>query len=299
MNSGKIKCNLCDSEAHELIYERTPRTRGDGVYTISETNIQKPDKIYKCKGCGLIFAGQDMDLKYYAEKYSEMIDDGYMREERGRRQSGIAIIKRVEMHKKGGKLLDIGCANGFLLDEARQRGWDTYGVEISRWAVAYARENLNLNVKRSSLRKAGFTDKSFDVVIMLDVLEHLTHPRRTLLEVSRVLKDDGILYISTPNIASAMSRLLKAKWWGINQFHLFYFSTGTLKKMLDSCDMKIKTHHPHIRIFSVNYWVRRFSVYSRTIYRMLNFISRIGRWGDALLKINLRDQIETVAIKKM
>jgi len=244
-----------------------------------------------------MFAQQDKNIGYYADKYANMVDKDYIKEERGRREACIKILERIEKHKKTGNLLEIGCANGFLLDEARRRNWKVYGVEISKWAAGYAREKLNLNVIEGHLENIAFPDKFFDAIVMLDVLEHLPDPKCILLETGRILKNDGILYISIPNISSAMSRVLGAKWWGINKFHLFYFSKNTLEKMLNTCGFRVKKYNTHIRIFSINYWTKRLKVHNYVLYRILDFISKIGNLGTAHLKVNLHDQIETVAMK--
>ncbi|NQU95951.1 MAG: methyltransferase domain-containing protein [Candidatus Omnitrophica bacterium] len=302
MVTKQIKCNLCNSTNYEILYSgktKDPKNPSGEkkAYSISEWNIQQPEKLVKCNNCGLVFALQDRNLRYYVDAYSKMVDKEYREEEQGRRRASVEILKRIKKYKNNGKLLDIGCATGFLLDEARRRNWEVYGVEISKWASNYAREKLDLNVVRGPLKKTDFPDKYFDAIVMLDVLEHLTNPKYALLEIRRILKSDGILYISTPNINSLLSRILKAKWWGINKFHLFYFSKRTLEKMLDACGFKVKKYKPHIRIFSIKYWAKRLKAYSVTLYRILDFISRIDHFGRILLGVNLHDQIETVAVK--
>ncbi|MFH1754041.1 MAG: methyltransferase domain-containing protein [Candidatus Omnitrophota bacterium] len=298
MKTNRIECNLCGSNSYDTIYKsKTAAKTSDEKYRISEADIQKPSRLFRCNSCGLTFADQDRDVRYYMSQYADMIDREYLEEERGRRQASVRILKRIERHKRQGKILDIGCANGFLLDEARRRKWDAYGVEVSKWAVGYAREKFNLNVTMGTLRKAAFADGTFDVIVLLDVLEHLTDPKYTLIEIRRILKNDGVLYISTPDISSVMSRMLRAKWWGINKFHLYYFSKKTLEKMLDASGFKVKKYHPHIRVFSAKYWVKRFKIHSKFLYKMLDFLSRIGNLGKVQLKINLRDQIEAVAVK--
>jgi len=298
----KIKCNLCGLNNYELVYSKgADRTKKlsefKDEYSISESNIQKPEKIFKCNVCGLIFAQQNNNPFYYADKYTELVDREYVEEAKGRRRASIEILKRIEKYNKRGRLLDIGCANGFFLDEARRRGWEVYGLELSKWAANYAKEQLNLNVTRGSLKEAAFEDGSFNVIVMSDVIEHLTDPKYTLVEVRRILNNNGILYINTPNISSLMSRVLKAKWWGINKFHLFYFSKRTLENMLDSCGFKVKKYSAHVRIFSVKYCLGRFRIYNNTLYRFLDFISRIGKFQSMLLKINFHDQIEILAEK--
>jgi SAM-dependent methyltransferase len=81
---------------------------------------------------------------------------------------------------------------GLLLDGARRRGWRTQGIELSDWGVRRAR-HLGLDVFQGDLEEAGFEPGSFDAVFMIDVLEHLADPVRTLAKVSQVLRPGGVL----------------------------------------------------------------------------------------------------------
>lgn len=295
-----VECNLCGSDNYNLVYNQRSGSMKHSFkagYRISDDDIRKPNRILRCNNCGLIFAEIDESVELYTDRYICMVDEGYIKEEPGRRAASRKILSRIERYKKKGRLLDIGCTTGFLLDEARKRGWKTSGVEISSWASRYAGEKYGLDVINGSLKKASFPDRSFDVIVMLDVLEHLPNPKETLLEIRRVLKDSGILYISTPDISSFMSRLLKARWWGISKFHLYYFSRLTLDKMLDASGFKVKRYNSHIRIFSLNYWTKRIRAYNKVIYSLLKLISKIGKLGDVNVKVSLYDQIEVVATK--
>ncbi|MFC1590540.1 methyltransferase domain-containing protein [Candidatus Omnitrophota bacterium] len=285
MKDGRMECNLCGSNSYEDIYP----SRGKDAL--------KAGRIFKCNTCGLVCARQDRAVRFYADRYSKMIDKEYLAEESGRRQASLIILNRIERFKRRGRILEIGCASGFLLDEARRKKWAVHGIELSKWAADYAKDKLNLDVVRGSLKKAGFGEKSFDAIVMLDVLQYMVDPKFTLVEVRRLLKDDGVLYVSTPNISSATSRILRSGWWGIRKFYLYYFTKATLEKMLDACGFKVKRYNPHVRIFSINHWVKRFEEHSYAMHAILDFISRIGKFGEVQLKVNLHDQLEVLAVK--
>lgn len=298
----RTECNLCGSHYYEIVYENKDSDSPDELqqeqqYRISEGELLKPQKVFKCNVCNLIFAELEERDNYYSDKYERMIDGEYLAEERGRRLASDKILSRIMKYKDSGKLLDIGCANGFFLDQAKKKGFAVQGVELSEWAAQYAREKLQLDVFQGTLSEAAFPDGSFDVVVMLDVIEHLVDPKEMLLEIRRILKRDGILYISTPNIASFMSRILQARWWGINKYHLYYFSKQTLERMLDACGFKVRKYLPHLRIFSVNYWARRCASYSSRLFTFLDTVASIGKVGHYLLKINLHDQLEVIVVK--
>ena len=71
-----------------------------------------------------------------------MSDDAYLGEEAGRRATAARLLDLISAQVGGGRLLDVGCGHGLLLDEARSRGYETVGLELSRSAARHAREAL-------------------------------------------------------------------------------------------------------------------------------------------------------------
>ena len=298
---SRIACNLCGSSRYYLVYRR-PKTEKkqksqSTVYTISESELDKPDKIVRCMTCGLVFAIPETRLKEITRDYVDMADPEYLKEEKGRRAQAGIVLKKIAKFKKSGKLLDIGCGPGFFLDEAKRRGWETRGADLSRWSRDYAKEHFNVEVFQGLLGDAHFPDRSFDVIVMNDVIEHLEDPKSVLREVRRILKNDGVIYISTPDIQSFLSRFLRAKWWGINKYHLFYFSKKTIEKLFDEIGFKPLRYSPYPRVFSLNYWATRLRSYPAFVYKPIELLSNIGDLGHSLLKVTLHDQIGVIAKK--
>ncbi len=296
----EIICNLCGSNHQSVVYRsrtqaRLAKTAG---YRITEEQLIAPDKIVKCINCGLVFVPEGEDSEKLLEQYREMVDPGYLKEEAGRRKTAQLVLKKCEAYqKKGQALLDIGCSAGFFLDEARKKGWQVQGVELSAWAVKYAREQLNLEVHSSTLKQAKLSSNFYDIIVLHDTIEHITNPRQMLIEIRRILKPDGVVYINTPDIESMASRLLRAKWWGINRFHLFYFSKRTLRKLLDAAGFKPIRWGLYARSFTFKYWVERAQAYNQTLYRIMRKIGQISGLDKIFLTINFRDQIEVFAVK--
>lgn len=292
----EVKCNLCGKDHYRVLFKSKDRgDSSDDKYLITEAFLKMPERIVQCLGCGLIYANPRKSTREIISAYANMVDEEYGREELGRRLSAKIILKRLKRFKKRGKVLDIGCATGFLLDEAKKDGWDVYGVELSKWASECAKKDFGLDVFCGSLKDAGFSNNFFDAVIMMDAIEHLTNPKEMLKEIRSVLKPDGVLCINTPDINSLISKVLKGRWWGINQSHLFYFTKSTLYKMLDATGFTPIKCKSHPRIFSFRYWVFRFQNYNRFIYKILNFLAEKTGLGNRLLAINTADQIEVYA----
>ena len=128
-------------------------------------------------------------------------------------------------------VLDIGCATGALLAHLKERGWRVTGVEISP-AAGYARNRRGIDVRSLPLEENNFTAGTFDIVHASHLIEHINDPHFFLKEVCRVLKPQGHIFISTPNIAGLQARLFGGRWRSAIFDHLFLFSAGTLKMLL-------------------------------------------------------------------
>jgi SAM-dependent methyltransferase len=166
--------------------------------------------------------------------------------------------------KYQGKILDIGCGNGKRLLKLKEDDWDTYGVEISDIASKHARE-LGLNIFTSTLEQAEFEDEFFDVVILSHVLEHLSDPNITLKEIYRVLKNDGKLIISIPNVDSFEAKHLKKYWtaWELPR-HLYHFTPVTIKSMLNKTGFEVidieYDNNPNIILSSFKYLFKDYGI---------------------------------------
>lgn len=302
-NLNKMKqtgCNLCSSTFYRIVYKIGGQvTSPSNVYKITEDRVNLSSlTIVRCLKCGLVYINPQERIKKIYFMYRNMEDESYLREENGRRQAARIVLKKISRYISQGKILDIGCATGFLLDEAQKQNWEAYGIELSRWAVNFARDKLHLDIFEGTLKKARFPYNYFDAVVMLDSIEHLTNPLETFKEIRRILKPNGILCVSTPDIDSFLSRILGARWWGIKHSHLYYFSKRTLTKMLGVAGFSVIKYDSHIRVFSIDYWSLRLKNYSTLLYKLFNFICKYALFNNRLLKFNFKDQIEVFVRKK-
>lgn len=117
-------------------------------------------------------------------------------------------LKKRGLLRRGAKLLEVGCAKGFLMRMCDRDGVLTHGIEVSSYAAKEAKKYTRGRVVCQSAEESyPFDDRYFDVVASFEVVEHLRRPERALAEMYRVLKPGGTLVISTPNSRS-MRRLL-------------------------------------------------------------------------------------------
>lgn len=292
-----VVCNLCGGNHYKVLYSY--KKQDVKPYLITEASLDRPKKIVKCLRCGLVYVNERLDDFEIIRFYREMVDSDYIKEEKGRRQSANIILKRLSklIKNQSPRILEIGCAAGFLLDEAKKKGWEVYGAELSEWACKYAKDRFGIDVFCGNIEGVGFESGSFDAVILADAIEHLLNPKKTLMEVRRILKPEGILFINTPDMDSLVSRLLNAKWWGINQFHIYYFTKKTLNELLTSAGFKIMKWSGYPRTFTFSYWFARLTGYS-SFFKPFAFLQKIPFIAKSLLTIDTSDQIAVFARKR-
>lgn len=110
-------------------------------------------------------------------------------------------LKKYIAKKQKARVLDIGCAYGFILERFPQT-YEKFGLDISNYAISKAKKRVPNGIFKiaDAQKKFDFKKNYFDFVIANDVLEHLEKPEAALSNIYTILKDDGILYINTPNL---------------------------------------------------------------------------------------------------
>lgn len=295
------KCPMCGHDSFAVIYDtrKSPDIEHKVSYQITDHNADQEVRVVRCRHCELSFLNPRPPQNTVIDSYVSMVDEKYLQEEEGRRASARYILKYLRKTKADqGVLLDIGCAAGFFLDEARKDGWEVYGVEMSKWAVDHAQNKLGLkNIYQGLLSDAKLPKNHFDAVVMTDVIEHLLDPRAVLEEIRPLLKANGVLCCNTPDIGSLMSRILGAKWWGIKQAHLFYFNKFTLNEMLTAAGFYVTKVRSHARTFSLGYWVSNFVKYKPSLKFFDHAVKKFPRLSAMMVSVNLGDQVEIFARK--
>ncbi|MFW3171860.1 class I SAM-dependent methyltransferase [Geodermatophilus sp. CPCC 206100] len=127
----------------------------------------------------------------------------------------------------GGRLLEVGAGYGLFLAAARDAGWTTSGVELSRTGAAHAQSQLGLDVFCGQLEDAPLKP-GFDVVCAWDTVEHVPDPLAFWRTVRSLVADDGVVLFSTPYYSSLPARLLGTRWWTLKPSeHIWHFTPRT------------------------------------------------------------------------
>jgi SAM-dependent methyltransferase len=236
------------------------RVSGNGHVALAEAfapSLHEPGRhgdLLECVECGTVQQPLLPGGDALHALYREVDDDAYLGEEAGRRATAAHLLDLIGAHVKSGRLLDVGCGHGLLLDEARARGFQTVGLELSRAAARHAREGLELDVRELPVEE--FDDaEGFDVVVLADVLEHLDDPVAAVERCAALLRPGGVLCVVTPDPSSLTARLAGRRWWGYVPAHACLLPRATLRELLSARGLVISTDVPLVRSFSARRWV--------------------------------------------
>ncbi len=144
-----------------------------------------------------------------------------------------------------GRLLEVGCALGFFLEAAEERGWTGFGVEISPFAAAKARERHGERVIEGVLEAAPAAWKDLDLACGFHVLEHVPDPAAMVSDLAGRLKPGGLIAWEVPDFGSRAARTGRESWqYFLPGEHLNYFSLEGLKRLHKAAGMELVVSHP-------------------------------------------------------
>jgi 2-polyprenyl-3-methyl-5-hydroxy-6-metoxy-1,4-benzoquinol methylase len=201
--------------------------------------------LVRCMECGLVYANPRLKKEDIYARYSE----DYFRNEYIPKVTGYylankntydGLLKEFSLYKRKGLILDIGCGTGNLLNSAEKQGWTGLGLEISRYASEYAINKFGVNVKTGDIYSVEVLNNQFDVVTMIEVLEHMTDPLIAVKKAASFLRPGGLLYITTPNFIGIGRLLLRSKAVGLwPREHLYYFTPKSIARLMQAAGIKV------------------------------------------------------------
>jgi SAM-dependent methyltransferase len=258
-----MTCGICSGPLR-LLYRGDAPVLGAEAFAPSCHSVSGYADLYACERCGTV---QQPDLPSGAELhdlYRGMRDDAYLAEEAGRRRTSRRLLDAIERHAPRGRMLEVGCGHGLLLDEARARGWAVEGIEIADASLAHARDALGLDVRAATLEEVEPGGR-YQAVVLADVLEHLDDPVDALGRIARLLVPGGAALLVTPDPASRTARLAGPRWWGYLPSHTYLIPHATLRGLLRDAGLEPVEERHLWRTFSLGYWVAGLGERSRAL----------------------------------
>lgn len=291
-----VPCNFCGVDDAKVLFK---------------AGEAQASQIVQCNRCGLMYASpravvpDHVSIETYDPDYTIQVTRTQGRLRFEKEQLQIRDYKRTRaqlatLHPGRGKLLEVGCGLGVLLDEFRKDGWEVLGVEPNRGYCQIIEKDLGIRAMPTTLEAAALPDASVDVVVMLHVIEHVPDPLGTLQEIFRVLKPGGHLVMETPRYDTMMFRLLGKRERSLAcPGHIYFFTTETLKHAYERAGFRTVRRNYVGRSLTLERLLYNFGIITKSskIQDALTRLSGRLRLNRVRLHLNMRD-MQRVCVEK-
>ena len=192
------------------------------------------------------------------------------------------LMKLDRKTPNGIRLLDFGCGGGFMVEAAKEMGFDAYGIEANMAMVQWCQER-GLDVQSKSIEALSGAGERYDIIIFSAVLEHIEDPLSILVQCKKLLLPDGIMAISQAAYDGLLPKVFPWGWYGWQpQEHFWHFNKRSLQRMTSRAGLEVQRsirnnlHHP---------WFKKGSILELVGRNIAALIARVG------LAINRGDNI--------
>ncbi len=193
---------------------------GDLIKIPGLFDLSNPGCLYHCGICNLYFRHPFFSSNELAEAYGQISETNWSYRER--RNDYRLAFEAIFQLKKSGRILDIGCYRGDFL-QLFPDSFSRYGIEPSKAAAKMAKEK-GVRIVGKTLEEFESGNTRFDIITLIDVLEHLPSPFQALSKLAPFLNRNGILLFSTGNTDALPWRLMRQDYWYYSTEHVSFFN---------------------------------------------------------------------------
>lgn len=191
----------------------------------------------ECGACGCRFVAGELAALIYDEGYFAGDSFGgypdYLRDRDLIVENFARRLRWLAPHVRGRRLLDVGAAYGFLVYAAEREGFEAAGLEPARACVEWARRELGVEMIPGLVEEAAIQPGSYDVVTLMDVIEHVADPGVALRRLRGWLRPGGLIVVETGDFDALLARVCGSSWYYYDPpQHLTYFSRKSLENLL-------------------------------------------------------------------
>jgi SAM-dependent methyltransferase len=201
---------------------------------------------YTCRACGLLYYGAHVSPEeltrfyqedyYHGKAYVDYLGDRAAME----KTFGLKVKRLAPVLAQAKRVYEVGCAYGFFLNLVAP-GREVAGIDLNPAGVAFAREQLKLDVRCGDFLDADVRANHYDMFCMWDTIEHLSDPGRYIERISRLAKPGSYLSFTTGDVGSFIARTRGPRWRLIAPpAHLSYFSRETATRLLERHGWKVE-----------------------------------------------------------
>jgi SAM-dependent methyltransferase len=229
------RCAICEGEGDAA--ERWGATFDPEAFSARVFSARRlPDRVHyrmvTCNTCGLVRSDPVASEELLARLYAQSSFDYGQEVESIQATYGRALGWLEARSPRREALLEIGCGNGFFLQQARRQGWvNVRGVEPSADAVAKAPRELDGAIVQDMMRPGVFAPESFDAVCLFQVLDHISNPVELLRKCAAVLRPGGHVLALNHNVSAYSARLLGERSPIVDIEHTYLYSPATMRSI--------------------------------------------------------------------
>ena len=250
-------CPICDTDNHsKKVYSENLPLK---LEKVNYSGRKKPDgyhyEMVRCKNCSLLYASSIYATEV-TDKFYEGSDFLYIDELHGLKKTYGNCLKYIEnLISRKENFLEIGCGNGFLLEEAINQGWkNVVGVEPSIEAINHAPPNIRQKIVNTTFKPNMFKKNNYDLVFFAMILEHVPDVNEFLSEIFQILNPNGLVIGICHDERHFLSKFFKNKHPIINDEHNYVFGKKTLEKIFLKNKFKNIEINDLKNYYSFDYW---------------------------------------------
>lgn len=261
-SSEQKRCWICSAPSTSSFRSSTIRhsITSESV-RVSNSDYGQTAALRVCRRCGFVFA-EELPCPNLVNLYRNMSDPEYLASSTARLvQFRRLLDEAIRRHPEARTLLDVGAGLGMLVSEALARGLHAEGVEPSMWCVETAARVSGVKLLCGTLEDVSDSLGTYDLVLLVDVIEHTDAPLRLIEKAAEKLATNGRMVIVTPDIGSLAARLMGKWWWHHRIAHVCYFGRASIRRALNICGLEVLTDIPWGWRFPVPYLCRRLARY--------------------------------------
>ena len=246
--------------------------------------------IFECDKCGHRFLEiEDYENhveNIYSDKYFFEGGQGYpnyLKEKDILLQYGKNYAKIISKYRKPGKVLDVGCAAGFILKGYEESGWDCIGIEPNNTMVEFGKKNLNLNILKADLESFE-TEERFDLISLIEVIGHFHDLDKSMRLIRELLNKDGYVIVESWDMDSLIAKIMGKHWHEYSPPSVVnWFSDSTIKHLFTSHGLKLISKGRPLKKVSIEHGISLLKEITPNFFlkvKILNFFNKyLGKYN--------------------
>lgn len=273
----RIRCAICrEKEELQILYKQNFSESSIDAQTFSARRI--PDRIHyqfvRCNRCGLIFSNPILSQAKINSLYSKS-GFNYGCESEYLKHTYFEYFKKYLLKNdyKRSKILEVGCGNGFFLEELWDNGIkNIYGVEPGKPSVQKASLPIRKRIKIDILRRGLYDKESFDIICCFHTLDHIPDPNKFLEVVYSLLKKNGKVFFIVHNTDGLPAKILGSSFPIYDIEHIYLFNKHNLSSLFSKNKFRQPVVFEIANKYPLRYWLKLFPMSSSFKIKLLNLL---------------------------